>query len=341
MRFDTLAGVFRRDSEQDAAEANPMDGAQEALIELKFRLAESYLDGHCEGAAIPILEELWTVEPTDSRFGYKLMLAYLAIERADLARRSFERLFENKKRYAHRARKEWQALATRNPNSLSPRERASKMKIWKNSRTNLSGMGFLRAWLLHAEGKTEEALGAISQVDENKVYNLMGLLRLKADCLLIQKRWSEAEGVYAGMLDRDGECPEAFLGLANLCYQTKRYGECVSHAKTAISLRYFNPLAHYLYGAAIYRCGQPRLAADALTIAVQQSPFLIGAYQRLVALYRGPLADPGKADYFETRMEQAREEKVAFDSRRRDGADLPSAGDRDPNRTPSRSFIAS
>lgn len=293
--------------------------ARYAKNTLRLQLADSYAAAFREGMAIPILEELWADDPADSRYGYKLMLAYIAIRRPELARDALERMMENKKKYCLSALREWKALDSRDPESLTNIERMEKAKLWKQSRTNLSGMAFLRAWVLHAEDNAQGALEALAMADEGKVYNLIGLLKLKADCFYSLKQWSEAEAEYRRILELQEDNADAYLGLAKTYFDQEKYQEAAEHASSSIGLRYLNPMAHYVYGGSVFRCGHPQRAADAMKVVVAQYPQMIGAYLRLHALYSGPLRDSEQAEYYQTKMTIAVKKGDLLNKRRNEG----------------------
>lgn len=321
LRYDPLAVISSEwDLSQDS-KFHDVDLVSDNCNELRFNLAQSFMGAHCEGKAIALLEELWERDPAESKYGYKLMLCYMAINRGEYARRSFERILENKKRCAPIALSAWKKFNARDEHSLSDGERVMKQRLWKQSRINLSGMAFLNGWLLHTEEKHQEALDAVERADESKIYNVIGLLKLKADCLLKLSRHDEAEAMYRRILEFDHENSEAYLGLASLCYDQDRYHEAVDNAASSIRFRYFNPMAHFVYGGAIYRCGKPQKAAEALEVAVKQSPYLIGAYQRLILLYGGPLNDVDKSQFYHDKMERAKRQKELFDLSREQGAE--------------------
>lgn len=322
LRFDPFAIPKPERPGQD--ETRGEQAARAAVTELRFNRAESLTTARLEGEAILELKMAWDDDPTESRYAYKMMICYLALERPDLARATFERMMKEKKSFAPKARAAWEALDARDPATLDRAEKGLKLKLWKQSRTNLSGMAFLQAWLLHGEKRHEEALRVANAADEEKVYNRIGLIKLKADCLAKLKRWAEAATAYERVLELDPENPEGHLGLARVMYEQESYEEAVAHARASVSSRYFNPIGHYLYAASIYRCGKPHAAADALKVAVKQSPMLLGAYQRLILLYNGPLKKPRVAGHWAERLDRAKKEKKAFDERRRkEVQDLP------------------
>ncbi len=323
LRFDPFAVPKPSGSGDEAPEG--IRAAQSEVNELRFHRAESLIAAGREGEAIRDLETAWDNDPGESRYAYKLMICYLALERPDLARACFERMLKEKKRFALAARTAWEALDARDPATLSSEEKAAKLKLWKQSRTNLSGMALLQAWLLHGENRPEEAFRVAEAADETKVYNRIGLIKLKADCLAKMKRWQEAETAFERVLDLDPNHAEGHLGLAKLMLDQERYDEAAAHAKQSVSSRYFNPIAHYLYGVSIYRCGNPSAAADALCVAVRQNPYLIGAYERLVLLYSGPFSNPRIAEIWKARLELARQRKSEHEKHRRAGLEKGSA----------------
>jgi len=287
--------------------------------ELRYNLAESYIDANKEGIATKILQELWEEEPAESRYGNKLMLCYMAIGRTDLARKCLDKFIARKKEYAPKALKQWKQLELIPANNLTSIEKITKTKFWKQSRSNFSGLAYMHAWLLHAEKEYSEALEVISLANEDQVYNKVGLVKLKADCFFEQGLMDEALKQYQRVIELDNKNTEAYIGLSRIYYESSKFDKAAIMASNSIAIRYFNPLAHYLYGVSVYKNGTPKLAADALKVAVEQSPTLIGAFQRLAMLYAGPLNDKGLTIYYSSRMKQAKLDKEQFDINRSKG----------------------
>lgn len=287
--------------------------------EFLYNIAESCIAAKQEGLAIPVLKHLAAVDPYESKFLYKLMTCYIAIDKAGLARETFHHFVSQRKRFALQAQAAWKLLDSCDEDTLSLSERAWKARLWKQSRVNLAGMAFLNSWVLHACEDFVGALRAANQADHRKVFNPAALLRLRAECLIRLGRPNEAIPVFYQMLELNPDDFDADIGLAGIAFRTRRFRNASNHALDAVSKRYFNPVAHYIYGGAIFRCGEALRAADALEEAISQDPLLLGAYQRLVLLYNGPLNNPTKARIFHQRMQKAQADKDLFQRARKQG----------------------
>jgi len=305
--------------EQPLDEQGVRSELAQVCLDRAYGLAESHLEAHEEGRAAAILERLWQRDPADIRYPLKLFGGYLRLQRPELARATLEGLLRSKKRYAPRARKGLQALEARDPATLSAAERREKGRLWKQSRTNLATLGLMQASLLQAEGRIEEALATALGVDHRRVGEPATLLGLRGDLLLQLGRHEEAEANYRQSLELQANEPLGYLGLSSLRYRQERFKEAADLAARALGLRYFNPQAHLQYARAVFRLGHPRLAADALKVAVAQEPGLLSAYERLVALYEGPLDNAGMALLYRAQLRRLKRQTQSAPAQRRQG----------------------
>lgn len=83
---------------------------KECVRELRYNLAEAYMDGNLFADATLILEDLWEQFPKEHRFGQKLIECYGALNELPSRREALERLRANIEKYRVEAREELKAL---------------------------------------------------------------------------------------------------------------------------------------------------------------------------------------------------------------------------------------
>lgn len=271
--------------------------ARQLWLDWRYQLACSHIAAHEEGRAIPLLEEAWKHDPGESRYALRLMHCHMALGQTEQARDAFQSMMREKKQLAATSLRQWKALDAKPPGELTPWERHTKGRLWKRSRSNISGMSFLQAWLLQGEGKYQEALQVAEATDEHRVYNRPGLAKLKAESHDHLGDFQRALEHYEAMAAMDPELPDAHIGMAKVNYKMDRFKTAAEAAQNAINLRYFNPLAHYYKAASLYQVGWSQFEViDALKVATKQEPMLAGAWQRLMLLHQSPVfGDEGQA----------------------------------------------
>ncbi len=311
------------DNDAASAEGDEITAAivEQLKWDREFNRAQSFVEARLEGRAIPILERAWDDDRFDSRYANKLIACYIAIKRPDLARVTLKQLVQKRLRQGPEALREWQALEARDPAELNVVEQARKAKFWKQSRTHFHSISNQKAMILYAEGDKDGALEVALRVDPGRIADPVGLLLLRGQLLTDTDRFEEAEAAYAAISEWDEVHLGAVLGLARLRHRQERWDEACDLAAQAVSLRYFNPQGHLQYASACFRLGRPEQAADALRVAIAQDPCMMGAYRRLIALYRGPLNDPGQALMYHAGLRHAHARLKAESLRRKETSD--------------------
>ncbi|MFT5498576.1 MAG: hypothetical protein ACI9TH_003991, partial [Kiritimatiellia bacterium] len=109
-RFDPLSVPITSDDTGSTAAQQGILSARRARNEWLYNQALSLIADRREVRAIRVLETAWAEDPEESRYAYHLMMAYMAVQRPADARKSLERLLQNKKRAAPAALAEWTAL---------------------------------------------------------------------------------------------------------------------------------------------------------------------------------------------------------------------------------------
>ncbi len=308
--------VLKQLSEDQHNSATEEHLLQDHIAHLHFCLVQAFMSSGQQQKAIPILKEIWQKHPADPQCGNKLMNCYSAIKNYDLARETFEKMVAYRKRYALKAQKAWKTLDAKDKSTLTVFEKRQKALLWKQSRLNLAGIGYLHAWLLRGEGKIKEALKVAEATDAGKVFNTLALYQLRGECALILGDLPKAYAHYKKVLDVEPDNTQAHLGLARVSFKSENLQQAIMHASTCIGLRYASPRAHFIYGYSMFKLNQPQKAADALKIAAKQSAgYALASFHRLKLLYEGPLKDPEQAAYYAEKHKQAiqlRQERQAL-----------------------------
>ncbi|MEW5724728.1 MAG: alkaline phosphatase family protein, partial [Thermodesulfobacteriota bacterium] len=300
---------------------NQEKAAAEAVRELHFNLARSYMDAQRHPDAIPYLEELYEKWPDEYRFGVQLITCYQAIGRLDLIRPVLEELFRRKKKNMAEARKELRERRKKNKDrpagERSRRERRAFRKLRAKAGWPAYTMEYLMGALLFAEGDSEGALVHLQKA--LKMDTGQPSLYLKTgDVFLKMKNWPEAEKCFRRTIELDPDSAPAHLGLGQSLLPRRRNTEAAQAALEAVGLVYHNPLAHYLLGTALHRQGRVPWAVEALKVAVSQNPNFPEAYRRLAYIYRRRLKDPAQAAQYRRlarasarRIKEIKENRVA------------------------------
>jgi len=255
--------------------------------------------------AVEMLQRLVDEAPEESRSSNQLITCHLMRGDAAAARVAFERMFRDKKRMLPAALAELRELDARCAGTLSPAERERRNRLWKRTRTNVSGMAFLQAWIAYVDGRPAETLRILAGADETRVHNRAGFVKLRAMALTRMGRRREAEAEWRRLVDLDPDQPDGHLGLAKLRFAQREYASAAEHALDSVRRRFFNPEGHFLYGVSIFRCGRPDLALRALQTTVTQAPGHVGALRRLAMIHRHGLNDPVAADAYDLRAAAA------------------------------------
>lgn len=87
------------------------------------------------------------------------------------------------------------------------------------------------------------------------------------------------------------------LGLAIVANEQRQPALAAEHAQAAVAMLPDQPHAHYQHALAQIALRQPAAAADSFEAALRLDPSLLPAHRHLEHLYRGPLADPVRAQH--------------------------------------------
>lgn len=283
----------------------PDEDAEKAIAnclrESKYYLARTYIHTSRYDKAVELLEELFSEQPDQTRFGLRLAHVYLQLEKVEKSRRITDatlaaweqRTIDQHHKLIDKLRQE-QGEDVPEPFSLE--------ELRQRYRPSLD---LLQGSLLFAEGRDEKAMSFLqrAQKADRRLPNLhqqLGSLYLK------MQRFQDAEEAWFQALEIDPDSAAAYHGLARVYLETGHFREASEAASASLGLTYHNPSCHYHLGEARFRLGDFHGAEQSWLNGVAQSPGLRAAHKRLIHLYRNHLHNPAKAvqhqDYLDTKI---------------------------------------
>ena len=323
------------------AEPNP-DLAQavaETTRELRYNLAQAYVDGGRHPEAARLYDELWERWPEESRFGTQLLFAHLALEEPALARATYDRLLARKQSAAEKARallaenaaareaagKTARAEAeargeTYTAPELSPAEQQKLRHLSAQANTNPLALAFLEGSVLALEGRLPEAVTALRRAAAVQTAHQPGLHNKLGDVYLRLGDLPAAEAAYRQVLQHQPDNPQAYLGLARVALRISRPFEAVAHARSALDLGFAQPYAHALHGIALLALGKPGYAAKSLRTALALNPWQINAHEAMATLHDRRPKGAARAAHHRAQIEIARQRVAEFKASARPAA---------------------
>lgn len=291
--------------------------AADSVRELRYNLAQSYIDAHRWRDALPLLEQLWSEHPDELRFGRLLAEAYRQLGRLGEFRATVESVGAARERLAAESiakLRQWhERIGLDNPAAL---ERLSRRESNELRRLRLraaarpeSDLPLLISLLL-AEGREEEALTRLRQLSVSSA-NEPFVFRFIGQTLGRLGRNQEAEQSFRRALELNPRDAQSLHGLAAACFARKEYEQCVEAALSATGLLFYFPQAHLLLGRALERLGDYERAAGAFRVAVRQAPGFARAHLQLARLYKYRLDDLGLASLHLAKAFAARKQRTA------------------------------
>ncbi len=263
--------------------------ARECARELRYNLARSYMESGLYHEALRELSVLYGEYPDEFRFGIQLVECLLTLDRINDAVNTFDRILADKKILAKKSAKKLreiqEALKDKQSSELTDKEKHELRKLRAESSTNPYAMEYFRGSVLYAQKKIDQALASFQKAEriskhDPAVYNRLGEAYAKL------KRWTECEESYHKALIIDPDNAEAYTGLASVAFSRGRFRDAVNIGMRATGLRFHNPKAHYIIGAALNRLGMKSEAINALKLAVHQNPEYIRAHRALARTFR-------------------------------------------------------
>lgn len=273
----------------------------ECVRELQYNLARSYMDAHHYQEAAEILSRLWEDWSDESRLGIRLLECQIALGQPEAARKTIDRIQENKKRYTREAREELEKFNSKlkaegkKPEDLSVDEKRRMWKVRARAGFNQTALAFLEAEVFCAEKKYPDALSRLELALKAQTNHQPSVHKKMAECYIALKDWRAAEKHFGAALELDEEDAQAWLGMCRCHLHRRRNLEAAAAALKSIGLLFHNPFAHYYYGVALHRCGRVKRAIEALNMAVAQNPRFPKAYERLAMISKNRLKDANQA----------------------------------------------
>jgi predicted AlkP superfamily phosphohydrolase/phosphomutase/tetratricopeptide (TPR) repeat protein len=316
-----LGYIERPDADRDEA-------VRATVRELRYNLARAYLDAARPADALPILEALWRDWPGESRFGVQTFGCLLTLERVDEARAALERIEASKARYAaeaveelRRLNQEWQE-AGKTAEDLDTAEAAKLRRLRARAGLHGQALAFLRARLLRAEGRLDEALERLEQAATAQTHNLPSVHLQQGEIHLQRGRLPLAETAFAKALELEPENAYARLGLASVRLARRDHAGALEAALASLGLVYHNPRAHCVCGEALLHLHRFDEARTALATAIAQNPVFPKAHELIARIHRSHLPDDAKARHHDELARAARTRIREERASGRPGADV-------------------
>jgi len=309
----------------DEPDTDQSKAVDETIRELRYNLAQAYMDGGETAKAINLLETLWERWPRESRFGSKLLQCHLNSGNKGQARATFDKLVERKKRFGPVAREELKALNAKLvedarlakakakeageafvPVKPNTRTKLKMRRLKAQAGTNPRALSFFHGSVLALEERYDEALSVLEEAERAQTANLPSLYAKRGEIYLAKGAFFEAETEFRRILKLTDQDPSAFLGLARSFLGRKHYFDAAGHALAALELQFHNPAAHLLYGTALIHLGKPKLAEQTLLTALGQNPYMPEVHDCLARLYRDHLKRPALSHKHSTMAREVR-----------------------------------
>ena len=320
-------------SSSSATSTSPTPTGAEAIAEttreLRYNLAQAYVDGGRHPEAARLYAELWERWPDESRFGTQLLFAHLALEEPALARATYDRLLARKRsaaekaqallaeKNAARAAAEQTARAearseTYTPPEPTPAEHEKLRHLAAQAGTNTLALAFLEGSVLALEGRLPEAVAALRRAADVQTAHQPGLHNKLGEVYLTLGDLSAAESAFREVLRHQPDNPPAYVGLARVALRTSRPFEAVAYAKSALDLGFAQPYAHALHGIALLTLGKPGYAAKSLRTALALNPWQIDAHEAMAELHARRPKGAARAAHHRAQIEIARRRLAEF-----------------------------
>jgi tetratricopeptide (TPR) repeat protein len=261
--------------------------------EANYNVARDLLDSRRPKEALPLLEELASKNPDETRFQLNLAQCYLTLGRRDRAKEILETVLSQGTKAAESTELPAEQAAAPDQPPPAPRKlteeeiaaRKARMQPWAD---------WLMGVIRFEEGDMDAALACLLRAEQAdpRLPNLH--LRI-GETYLRQRRTEDAGRAFQKAIEIDGDRAEAHLGLAMVRLRQRREEEAAEEALLAVGLQHFLPLGHFYLGVALARMGYRERAALAFETSLTMMPGLIAAHRWLATLYAGPGGDLEKS----------------------------------------------
>jgi len=235
-------------------DANREVAVEKTIRELRYNLGEAYQDDDRHLEAREIFSQLWAADPDEQRFAVRLFVSCQALGMHDEMRRIFADLEGRSERF------------------------------------QTPVIDYLKAQVLTAEKRYEEALEALERVTEAQLVRPSVLLQT-ADLYLRLGRWRDAQQVYEDALAIDPDNAQAHAGKCRIALRRKEFSVAAHSALDALQRVHHYPVAHFLLGRALTGMEEYERAAEAFRAAIFLNPNFPEAHARLALLLEKHLND--------------------------------------------------
>jgi tetratricopeptide (TPR) repeat protein len=258
------------------------------IRELRYNLGEAYQDAGRHIEAHQIFTELHRADADEQRFAVRLFVSCQALGIDEEMRRIVDDL-DGRRALFEEAEAKIGALRVGAVEYSAAELR--ELARWRNlARYQAPVVDYLKAQVLTAEKRYEEALAALERVTEAHLVR-PGLFLQTADLYLRLGRWRDAQQVYEKALAIDPDNGHAYLGVCRMALRRRKYSVAAHAALDALQRIWHYPPAHFLLGQALTGMQEYGRAAEAFRAAISFNPNFPEAHVRLAALLEKHLDD--------------------------------------------------
>ncbi len=185
-------------------------------------------------------------------------------------------------------------LVETRPAGLTEDERR-ELARWRNlARFQPAVIDYLKAQVLIVEKRYGEALAALERMPEGDLVR-PGLFLEIADLYFRLGRWRDAQHVYEQALALDPDNAQAHAGMSRVALRKRKFSDAAQSALDALQCVHHYPLAHFLLGLALTGMKEYPRAAEAFGAAISLNPNFPEAHLRLAVLLEKHLGDVDSA----------------------------------------------
>lgn len=216
--------------------------AEETNRENKWNMARALIDGGRLAQALPLLEEIYYLNPERTDYAQKLAGCQLRLGLLDEAEETIE---ECLKTYG-----------------------------------DVSGAHLIQANIALERQQPQVALQHLEKIKEQKSDDVL-YLTLMSLTLLRMRRWEACLEICRKLVVIDPHNVEGNLTLARCSIHLENYNDAVEFSLEAIGFQYGNPRGHFILGVALCHLENWEEASQALRVAINLDPHLFPAYRYL------------------------------------------------------------
>jgi predicted AlkP superfamily phosphohydrolase/phosphomutase/tetratricopeptide (TPR) repeat protein len=263
---------------------NRQIAVEKTVRELQYNLSEAYQDVDRHLEAREILRGLHEADPDEQRFAVRLFVSCQALGLKEEMRCIVDGLDGRRRALFEEAK-----AKIEEPESLGEEERRELVRWRHLARFQPVVVDYLKAQLLIAEKRPQEALAVLEGIPES------GLLLQTGDLYFGLRRGRDAQDVYERALTLDPDNVRAYLGVCRLALRRRKFPVAALAALDVLQRVDHDPLAHYLLGVALAGMKEYARAAETFRAAISFNPHFPEAHLRLATLLEKHVGDPEAA----------------------------------------------